>query len=46
MIKALKKGEIQAILIDENDMNILKSNKHQIIKETRSIHEIKIKSEI
>lgn len=46
MINALKKGEIQAILIDENDMNILKSNKHQIIKETRSIQEIKIKSEI
>ena len=46
MISALKNGEIQGILLSDNDFNILKSNKHIILKETRSIHKTKIKSEI
>ena len=46
MISALKNGEIQGILLNDNDFNILKSNKNTILKETRSIHETKIKSEI
>ena len=46
MISALKNGEIQGILLNDNDFIILKSNKHTILKETRTIHEIKIKSEV
>ena len=46
MINALNKGEIQAILLNENELNILKSNRNSIIKETRSIYKVKIKSEI
>lgn len=46
MIKALKKGEIQAILLNDKELNILKSNTHTIIKESRSIYKTKIKSEI
>lgn len=46
IINALNKGEIQAILLNENELNILKSNRNSIIKETRSIYKVKIKSEI
>lgn len=46
MINDLKNGEIQSILLNENDINILKNKSHKILKETRSIYETKIKSNI
>ena len=46
MINDLKNGKIQAILLSENDTNILKNTSNKIIKETRSIFETKIKSNI
>jgi hypothetical protein len=46
MIEALYNGEVQSILLNENETKILKNNSNKIIKDTRTIYEIKIKSEI
>lgn len=45
MIEALYNGEVQSILLNENETKILKNNSNKIIKDTRTIYEIKIKSE-
>ena len=46
MIEALYNGEVQSILLNENETKILKNNSNKIIKDTRTIYEVKIKSEI
>lgn len=46
MIEALYNGEVQSILLNENETKILKNNSNKIIKDTRTIYEIKIKSEM
>ena len=46
MIEALYNGEVQSILLNENETKNLKNNSNKIIKDTRTIYEIKIKSEV
>lgn len=46
MIEALYNGEVQSILLNENETKILKNNSNKIIKDTRTIYKIKIKSEM
>lgn len=46
MFNDLYEGQIQSIILNENEVKILKNNYNSIVKDTKSIYEIKIKSEI
>lgn len=46
MFNDLYEGQIQSIVLNENEVKILKNNYNRIIKDTKTIYEIKIKSEI
>lgn len=46
MFNDLYEGQIQSIVLNENEVKILKNNYNKIIKDTKTIYEIKIKSEI
>lgn len=46
MFNDLYEGQIQSILLNENEVKILKNNYNQIVKDTKSIYEVKIKSEM
>ena len=46
MIDDLYNGKIQSIILSNNETETLKLKSNKILKETRSIYEIKIKNEI